>query len=71
MGFTRNSDGTKTWTNSSGTYSYTSTNNGRITNRTTSWGNGRHSTSVNYSDRGSVSSVTRTHNGSSRTTRGW
>ena len=70
MGFKNNGDGTRTWTNSTGTQSYTRDSSGRLINRTSTSYDGRHSTSVNYSN-GKVSTVSRTHNGVTRTKKGW
>ena len=70
MGFTKNSNGTRTWTNSTGTYSVTRDSHGNLVNRTSTSYYGKHSTSVNYSN-GHRTTVSRTHNGVTRTRDHW
>lgn len=59
MGFKNNGDGTKTWTNSSGTYSYTRDKNGKLMSTTSSTSSGFSKTTT-YSN-GRSTGVTRTY----------
>ena len=63
MGFRKNSDGSKTWTNSSGTYSYTRDSSGHLTS-TTSSTSGGYSRTTTYSNGRSTGTTTRYPNGS-------
>jgi hypothetical protein len=49
MPFKNNKDGSRTWTNSSGTYSYTRDSHGHMTSRTTTSSSGSYSSTTNYS----------------------
>lgn len=60
--FKNNPNGTRTWTNSSGTYSYTRDSKGNMISRTMTSTDGKHSTTMNYSQNRRTS-VSRTHNG--------
>jgi hypothetical protein len=59
MGFKTNPDGSKTWTNSSGTYSYTREKNGQLRSTTSSLSNG-YSKTTSYSG-GRVSGTSTTY----------
>ena len=63
MAFKNNSDGSKTWTNSSGTYSYTRDRSGHITSTTSSNSSGSYSRTTNYSNGRATSTSTTYSNG--------
>ena len=58
MAFKKNPDGTKTWTNSSGTYSYTRDKNGHLVSRTTSSSSGSYSKTTDYTYSGGRTKAT-------------
>ena len=68
MAFKNNADGSRTWTNSAGTYSYTRDKNGNMKSVTTRSSSGSHSKTTNYSG-GRVTSTSTTYSSGKTVTR--